>query len=196
MVNRPAMARPLSDFSDERGSSLLEAAIASGLLASALVTLAQLLALAVHSNLESRTVTYATVLAGQKLEELRALTFGFDLQNSPTNDTSSDTAADPPRASGGTGLSRSPSTSLRENVPGFVDYLDRSGNKLGGGARPPSGTVYVRRWSIQPLPADPDNALIIQVLVTRTLESPVTDERDQVRIVDAHLSTVRARMLP
>jgi hypothetical protein len=195
VIKQPVLPRRLPDFRDERGFSLLEAAIASGLLASALVTLAQLLGLAVHSNLESRTVTYATVLAGQKLEELRALTFGFDLQNSPMSDTSSDTAADPPRANGGTGLSRSPSTSLRENVAGFVDYLDRSGNKLGGGARPPSGTVYVRRWSIQPLPADPDNALIIQVLVTRTPGSPPADDRDQVRIVDAHLTTVRARIL-
>jgi hypothetical protein len=31
----------------------------------------------------------------------------------------------------------------------------------------PPNTVYVRRWSVEPLPTNPNNTLILQVMVTR-----------------------------
>jgi hypothetical protein len=31
----------------------------------------------------------------------------------------------------------------------------------------PTGTVYIRRWSIEPLPTNPNNTILIQVVVTR-----------------------------
>jgi len=49
--------------------------------------------------------------------------------------------------------------------------------------------VYVRRWSIEPLPADPDNVLVLQVMVTQrfTHEFDVAVNRrrlpDEARIV-------------
>ena len=176
----------------EGGFSLVETMVAAGLLAASLISLAQLLDLAVRNNVDSRAVTYATVLAQQKLEELRALTWGFDTQGLPIGDTTTDTAANPSRSNGGTGLSSSPSGSLDENTSGFVDYIDRFGDKLGGGGAPPAGAVYTRRWSIQPLPQDPGNGLIIQVLVRRTAVStgPV---RPGGRLADARLVTVRTR---
>lgn len=179
----------------EGGFSLIETIVAAGLLAASLVSLAQLLDLAVRNNVDSRAVTYATVLAQQKLEELRALSWGFDAQGLPIGDTGTDTAANPSRPSGGTGLSPSPSGSLDENTSGFVDYIDRFGDKLGGGATPPAGAVYTRRWSIQSLPADPGNGLIIQVLVRRTVAAtgPV---KPGGRLADAILVTVRTRSSP
>ena len=168
----PAAPKHLERLRGERGFSLVETTVAAGLLAASLISLAQLLDLAVRNNVDSRAVTFATVLAEQKLEELRALAWGFDTQGLPIGDMTTDTAANPSRPSGGTGLSASPSGSLDENTSGFVDYVNRFGDKLGGGATPPVGAVYTRRWSIQPLPADPVNGLVIEVLVTRTVVAP------------------------
>ena len=48
-----------------------------------------------------------------------------------------------------------------------MDYLDRYGASLGTAANPPDGAVYVRRWSVEPLPTNPNNTLILQVHVMR-----------------------------
>ena len=190
----PAAPKRLGGLPREGGFSLIETTVAAGLLAASLVSLAQLLDLAVRNNRDARVVTYATLLAEQKLEELRALTWGFDAHGLPNADTSTDTAANPPTSSGGTGLSASPSGSLDVNIGGFVDYVDRFGDKLGGGATAPAGAIYTRRWSIQPLPADPGNGLIIQVVVTRTVApaGPVSGARR----AEARLLAVRTRNSP
>ena len=54
------------------GSSLVESIIAIGLLTSALVTLAHLSAVAVQANAEAKYRTLATIIATQKMEQLRA----------------------------------------------------------------------------------------------------------------------------
>jgi len=77
------------------GFSLVEVLIATMLLATALVMLAQLFALSTQSNIGARNTTYTAVLAQQKLEELRALTWGFDTQGLPISDTSTNTAVSP-----------------------------------------------------------------------------------------------------
>ena len=59
----------------------------------------------------------------------------------------------------------SPAGSLDAGVPGYVDYLSRRGTRVGGGARPPSGTSFVRRWSVQPHPRLPDDLLVLDVVV-------------------------------
>ena len=48
--------------------------------------------------------------------------------------------------------------------------VDRTGKTLGGGATPPANTVYMRRWSVEPLPTNPNNTLILQVLVIRNAQ--------------------------
>ena len=61
--------------------------------------------------------------------------------------------------------SGAPANALSANVDGYVDYVDRYGHTLGGGVNAPAGAVYVRRWSVEPLPTNPNNTLILQVLV-------------------------------
>src|SRR4051794_2945724 len=109
----------------EGGFSLIEALVAAGLLAVALVTLSELFVAAMRTNLDSRSTTYATVLAQQKVEELRALTWGFDPAGIAITDTTTNTAVDPAQPFGGTGLSSSPASALQRNTPGFADYVDR-----------------------------------------------------------------------
>jgi hypothetical protein len=161
------MALEKSRFSSEGGFSLLEVMIASGILATALIALGQLFAVALLANTSSRSTTYASVLAEQKMEELRALTWGFDSSGLPITDTSTDTASAEDNAVGGTGLTPSPETALRQNTVGYVDHVDMFGNKVGRAATPPGDAIYTRRWSIEPLPTNPNNTIIIQVLVTR-----------------------------
>lgn len=54
------------------GFSLVEVLIATGLLATAMASLAHLFAIATRANMEAGDTTWATVLAMQKIEELRA----------------------------------------------------------------------------------------------------------------------------
>jgi len=53
--------------------SLLETLIASAILATGLLSLAQLLGLAAHATAAAGRMTHAALLASQKVEELRAL---------------------------------------------------------------------------------------------------------------------------
>ena len=176
--------------SNEAGFSLAETLVATALLATAIVSSAQMFVLATRSNIAARRTSSTTTLAEEKMEQLRALAWGFDEIGLPINDYTSNTAVDPPEAEGGTGLSQSPESALAANVDGYVDYLDKYGNSLGGGAEVPDDTVYIRRWSIEPLPTNPNNTLIFQVLVFNVGdriadgEGPVLDRvRDEARLV-------------
>jgi type II secretory pathway pseudopilin PulG len=171
--------------SAQRGFSLIETTIATGLLAGALVGLAQLLAISVENNATARRRTIAVILAEQKMEQLRALTW---------EDTTTDTtvAHEPPM--GGTGLSPSPAGTLQQNTNGYVDYLDANGVQLGGGTAEPVGTAYIRRWSLEPLPTNPDNTLVIQVFVMRVLGGRHGDTGDVTHFTGhARLTTAKTR---
>ena len=183
-----------SSASGESGFSLIEVLIATLILAIALVSLAQLFALSTKSNMGARNTTYTAVLAQQKLEELRSLTWGFDTLGLPISDTTTNTAVSPETPAGGTGLAPSPSGSLGANIDGYVDYVGQFGNKLGGGGAPPAGTVYVRRWSVEPLPSNPNNTLILQVLVFRNRDRGTADNgAGTVLPEEARLVTVKTR---
>jgi type II secretory pathway pseudopilin PulG len=144
------MATKTTLLESDHGFSLLEAVIAAGMVAGAFAALAQVLAISIASNVSARSGSAATVLAVQKLEQLRAVPWG---------------ALTP----GGT-------------LGGDIDYLDLAGNVLAeGGARPP-GTVYVRRWSVQPA-AGGAEGLALQVRVTGGNN-------------DARLVTIRTRRAP
>jgi type II secretory pathway pseudopilin PulG len=176
------------------GFSLVEVLIATMLLATALVMLAQLFVLSTQSNIGARNTTFTAVLAQQKLEELRALTWGFDTQGLPISDTSTNTAVSPETPAGGTGLAPSPAGSLGANTDGYVDYIGQFGDKLGGGAAPPANTVFVRRWSVEPLPSNPNNTLILQVLVFRNKErGAANDGAGTLLPEEARLVTVKTR---
>jgi hypothetical protein len=171
--------------------------VAAGLLASALVSLAQLVGLSIKANAASRNTTDVSVLAAQKVEELRALAWGFDAAGSPIADTESDTAVVPELPAGGTGLSLSPGASLGANTPGWVDYIDQFGRKLASGVDVPGEAMFVRRWSVQPLLADPVDSMVIQVLVTRNRNRGAADAGAVRRLPEeARLVTVRTRKVP
>ncbi|HXW07073.1 MAG TPA: prepilin-type N-terminal cleavage/methylation domain-containing protein [Vicinamibacterales bacterium] len=165
------------------GFSLIEVVISMGLLTVVSLGVAQLFAASTRSNLIARGQTSTTALAEQKLEQLRSLTWGFDLDGTglPVSDTTSNLAVHPPTQAG-TGLNPSPTDSLDRNIPGFVDFIDAQGEWVGTGSTPPATAAFVRRWSIQPLPSNPNNTLILQVLVT-----PLSNE--QARIVSAQPRT-------
>jgi type II secretory pathway pseudopilin PulG len=180
----------------DRGGTLLEVITAVAVFSAALLVLAQLFGMATRSNRAARETTYAAVLAAQKMEQLRGALWAYDSAGGQLTDTSSDFSRVPEEPSGGTGLLPSPSSALSENTPGFVDYLDESGRWIGTGSTPPPRTAYLRRWSIEPLPADPADSIALQVLVislagTANVGGDVVGlERGAARLID-----VRARRL-
>ena len=180
----------------ESGFSLVETIVATGLLAGAVVVLGQMFAIAMADNTSARTGTFASVLAEQKMEQLRGLTWGFDIIGLPLTDTSSNIALPIQSGTGGPGLSPSPSNSLRANVDGYVDYVDGFGRIIGGGSTVPAQAVYVRRWSVEPFPTNPNNTVILQVLVTKSRDRGTadSDEGSTRRLRDeARLMTVKTR---
>jgi prepilin-type N-terminal cleavage/methylation domain-containing protein len=188
-VRRP-MAR-----GNASGFSLLEVLIATTVLTIGLMSLAQLVTTAVRANQGSRATTYAVVLAQQKMEQLRGLAWTIDRLSQPVTDTTTDVISIPERPSGGTGLSPSPRGALADNTAGYCDFLDGRGESFGGGTSPPEGTVYIRRWSIEPLPANPGNSIVVQVLVTRWRHRTLAGRPGrEIRLPDeARIMSVRTR---
>jgi hypothetical protein len=70
------MATKTESFKSERGFSLLEVVMAAGMVAGAFAALGQVLAMSVASNVSARSGSAATVLAVQKMEQLRGLPWG------------------------------------------------------------------------------------------------------------------------
>ena len=180
------------------GFSLLEVTIATAIVAGALVTLGQMAAIAIANNHAARHLTFATVLAEQKMEQLRGLTWGFDNLGRPVSDTTADTATPIDSAVGGTGLTPSPAGTLTSNADGWVDFVDQFGNILGGGTMPRPKTAYIRRWAIEPLSSNPNNAIVIHVLVTAHQSRGFADRPGSTtRLPDeARLVSVRTRKGP
>ena len=183
--------------SSSRGFSLVEVLVSMGLLTAVSLGVAQLFALSARNNLTAKGQTSTTAMAEQKMEQLRALTWGFDLagQGLPLTDTTTNLAVTPPQHNG-SGLNPSPADALEQNTAGFVDFLGATGQWVGTGTTPPRTAVYIRRWSVTPLPTNPNNSIVIQVLVT-----PVASEAARVQSQftrtrmsgDALLITVKTR---
>ena len=179
----------------EAGFSLIEATIATGILATALAALGQMFALSVAINMSARAGTYATVLAEQKMEQLRGLAWGYDSLALPLSDTSTNTALPVESPTGGTGLTPSPANALTDNVAGWVDYIDQVGNTIGGGPTIPGRTMYIRRWSVEPLPTTSSDTLVLQVIVTTLVNRRDAGHVGSTRRLrdEARLLTVRTR---
>ena len=185
-----------SSFSNSQsGFSIVETIFATGILATAVVALAQMFTISVQNNHNARTGSYATTLAEQKMEQLRGLTFGFDTIGLPLTDTSTDTAAPIETPNGGTGLTPSPAGALVANTNGYADYIDQFGNVLGGGAGVRAKTVYIRRWSIEPLPTNPNDTIVIQVMVTRVVNRGLADQNGSVQRLanEARIMSIKTR---
>ena len=170
--------------------------MATGVLATAVVALAQMFTISVQNNQNARTGGFAVALAEQKMEQLRGLTYGLDPLGLPLTDNSTDTTQPVETPTGGLGLTPSPGGTLVANVTGYVDYVDQFGNILGGGGPTPRpGAVYIRRWSIDPLPTNPNNTLVIQVMVTRNKPRGLADQTGSVERLanEARIISVKTR---
>ena len=193
------MAR--SRCTDPRGFSLVEVVVAMLVLSVGLISIAQLFAVSTKGNTAARANTFTVMLAQQKMEQLRALTWGFDTVGLPVSDYNTDTtnvgtlAGCTSSGTGvGTGLSPSPSATLTQNTDGWVDFPDFNGCDLGGGGTAPEGTTYIRRWSVEPLPTNPNNTLILQVLVTKRTNRGEADQGNVNRLPEeARLMSVKTR---
>ncbi|HEX5068899.1 MAG TPA: prepilin-type N-terminal cleavage/methylation domain-containing protein [Vicinamibacterales bacterium] len=186
------MSSPTRAPDRESGFSLIEVCVAMLLIAIALSAVAQLFVISLAAQDDARVQSMTTILANQKIEELRGLVWTIDQNGVPISDRSSDLSVSPATA-GGSGLNASPVNSLDVNTPEYVDYLDGNGTWVGTGSSAPRNARYIRRWCIQPLPADPQDAVVLQVLVTT-----VTNDRhartSRGRLPgDALVTTVRTR---
>ena len=112
---------------ETRGSTLIEAVVAIAILATSVVSLCGLVSVAVRTITLTRERTIAAALASQKLEDLSLA--------APT-------------------LPQSSPDAVSHDEAGFVEYLDAAGAVVGTGAGA-RGVVYVRRWAVSPLVADP-----------------------------------------
>jgi hypothetical protein len=164
---------------------------------------AQMFALSTEKNLASKHQVSTTTMATQKMEQLRGLTFSYDASGLglPVTDTTTNLTLCSPDATGA-GLNPSPSGVLDANTAGFVDFLDARGNcvNANGSTSAPSGSIYTRRWAVQPLPTNPNNTLVLSVVVTPTAKetlrrAAVSGTRTRLP-EDAMLVTVRTRKAP
>jgi prepilin-type N-terminal cleavage/methylation domain-containing protein len=190
-----------SRCTDDRGFSLVEVLVATLVLSIGLISVAQLFALSTKGNTAARANTFTVLLAEQKMEQLRALTWGFDSVGLPVSDFTTDTTnvgtlagCTTSGTGAATGLSPSPAGTLGQNTDGWVDYLDVNGCVLGGGGNAPQGTTYIRRWSVEPLPTNPNNTLILQVLVTKRTNRGAADQGNVTRLPEeARLMSIKTR---
>jgi prepilin-type N-terminal cleavage/methylation domain-containing protein len=178
----------------DEGFTLVEVLVSILLISVMAVGVAQMFALAIRTNQAARHQTSTTILAAQKMEQLRSLTWGYDDDGLglPVSDTTTDLSADPFTGMGD-GLNPSPASALDSNTP---DYLDARGNWVGNGGAVPPAAVYIRRWSVEPLPTNPNNTLVLQVLVTtviRDLQVAGLSGPRRRHADDALIATVKTR---
>ena len=162
----------MQTLDSSRGFSLVEVMVASAILACAVLSVAQVMAVATSSTAGARGVSEATMLAWQKVDELRGLAFTYDDAGVAVTDDA---------------LEPSPGGTLSRDTAGYVEHLDAFGERLGtdAPASPPGSARYRRRWAIALSSGDPD-AVILRVRVLDVA-------RDQEL---ASAATIRARRRP
>lgn len=126
--------------SDEQGVALLEVLVAVLVFTVGVVSTAQLFSLATQSGRRAREWSFEAVLAQQRLQQLHATPFES--------------------------LDVLPADAWLRTTPGAVDFLDEAGRPAGTGTPEPSA-IYIRRWTVQPLPGHAGRALVLQVSVAR-----------------------------
>jgi prepilin-type N-terminal cleavage/methylation domain-containing protein len=126
----------------ENGFSLMETLIAVAVLGVGFGTVAELALMATRASQRSRDESVLAIIGHGKLEELRSLALAGD----------------------GRALIPSPAEALASNVGGYCDFLDVHGRVLQGTMTEPTGTQYVRRWSIRAI-AHHSDLFLVQVAV-------------------------------
>lgn len=148
-----------------RGFSLVEALVASCLIASAIVGLAHLVAVAAEQSLTSRRALGALTAAQAKLEQLRRAAWTYDAGGGRVSSAA---------------LGPSPPQSLHEDAEGFVDFIDGFGQVVAPASE--ETPHFARRWAIAPLETWDADTLILQVCVF-TVRGPALYERTPVACV-------------
>ncbi len=128
------------------GTSLIEAVIASGLLALVLVALLPLTTAAIAGTHAGRTDGRAASLARHRLAQLRGLTHMRTASTAIVDLTTRVDHAEP--AVGGPGLSPTGVAPLEYPTEGWSDWLDEQGRWVGAGPSPPAGARYGRQWGV------------------------------------------------
>ena len=130
-----------------RGSSLLEAVIASGLLATVLTGVVPLVTTAVAGTAAARSDFTAAHLSRQRLAELQTLTHVRVPTGVIADDTSRLDQAEV-FTPGGPGLQPSGLAPLQVPTTPWVDWLDGRGAWLASGPQPHPAAHFRRRWGI------------------------------------------------
>ncbi len=180
------------------GFTLVEVLIAVAIFITIAVGVAQLVAVSTRAIRASREHSSAVIFAAAKMDQLRSLAWAYEppapgVPAVPRSDRATD-VSHPNHAPDGAGLQASPAGTLGTNMPPYVDYLDDAGRWVGHDSDPPANAVFIRRWAVWPLPADPERTLVLQVLVTT-----VRDDRSRAAEwngrtgVEAVLVSVRTR---
>lgn len=139
---------PAARHATDAGFSLVEALVASLLVASAIVGLAHLIAIGAEQSLGSRRAASALSIAQSKLEQLRQSQFVYGMDGSRVSSVA---------------LAISPMAALQEDTPGYADYIDAFGEVVSvDGAIAPD---YVRRWAISALEPSDVDTLVLHVCV-------------------------------
>ena len=185
-----ATAKTGSPLGSEDGITLLDALMATAILVTVTTGVAGLLTWSTRVVAVAGTETTAVWLAQQKLEQLAALEWSVDERGLLRSDESTSVAVDPMRASG-PGLRASPGSAADVDTPEYMDFTGSNGGWRGS-ADPRPGAAFVRRWSVVPFAADPQNTLVITVSVR-----PLSEAGRGSRQVSggATLQTVRTRLL-
>lgn len=144
----------------DRGFSIVESLVAALIVASVLAGLAQLVATSSVRTTESRRSARAVAMAQAKLEELRGLSWTFDLNGT--------TSASPL-------LQPSPPGTIAQDTPGYVEYLDPFGALVA--RQGPPEPEFARRWAIALHPPLDGHTLELQVCVFAVLGPASVDVR-------------------
>ncbi|MCU1385087.1 MAG: hypothetical protein JWL71_3784 [Acidobacteria bacterium] len=165
----------LRQLAGDEGTTLIETAIASGIL---LVTLAGLMSMGtlatMHTENQGHLAPRTTEYAQDKMEQLLSLAYG---------DTTSNSVVFPATIGGGSGLAIGGSSNTAAPANNYVDWLAQDGSLLGGGTAAPATWFYERVWQVtcpsaayapvaQPCVDNPA-AGVKQVSVTVTVRSSV-----------------------
>lgn len=151
------------------GFALLEVLITAVLVVSVAASASHVIAITVRASHGARVRTMTTLLAAEKMEQLRSLAWTHVTTSVPaismsSSDVTTDLSRDPATDSG-PGLLPSPAGTLDANIADYFDYLDAGGRWAGRDESPPPSSVYIRRWAVEPLASDPENILVFRIIV-------------------------------
>lgn len=149
---------------NERGFTLVEVMVSIVILTVGLLSLAQMMVLATHSNTLSGRMTSSSALAKEQLERLKATPFYVDPLTRTRN---------PALADGG---------DLEATSAGYNQYYDADGRPIAGGG------IYEVRWQIRTV----NTNLPLEMLEIRVRCLPAAGMREQFAVIgEARFTTYR-----